>query len=142
MRALLLISIYILIYIMSIFSSKAQESTGVTVSVFIENVLNENGQILAALHTRETFMKGMGIDGYETGAQKGGLSFSFTNVQPGTYAISVMQDLNGNRRMDFETNGMPTEPYTMSGALMMGPPTFRDASFEVSSEDLEIRLRF
>jgi uncharacterized protein (DUF2141 family) len=120
----------------------AQENKGVTVSVVLENVLSDEGEILAALHTSETFMKGMGIDGYETQAKKGELSFSFTDVQPGVYAISIMQDMNSNQRMDFEANGMPQEPYAMTGIMSMGPPSFQDASFEVDTEDLEIRIRF
>ena len=142
MRSLLLISIYILIYIVGIFTSNAQQNSGATITVVLENVLNEKGEILAALHTSETFMKGMGIDGYETQAKKGQLSFSFSDVQPGVYAISVMQDMNSNQRMDFETNGMPKEPYAMTGLMSMGPPNFQDASFEVGTEDLEIRIRF
>ncbi|WP_445382541.1 DUF2141 domain-containing protein [Robiginitalea sp. IMCC43444] len=138
MRSLLAISLLFL----SIFSAKAQENKGVTVSVVLENVLSEQGEILAALHTSETFMKGMGIDGYETQAKKGQLVFSFTGIQPGVYAISIMQDLNSNQRMDFEENGMPKEPYAMTGTMSMGPPSFQDASFEVGTEDLEIRIRF
>jgi len=45
--------------------------------------------------------------------------------------------------MDFEANGMPKESYGMSGnAMTMGPPTFNDAKFEVSNENLEFNIRF
>ena len=32
-----------------------------TITVTVENVLNEKGKVIVALHTSETFMKGPGI---------------------------------------------------------------------------------
>jgi len=123
--------------------ANAQETEGVTITVTIENVLNDNGKILAALHTSETFMKGQGIDNYEVDAKKGSTTFTFENIVPGTYAISTLHDENGNQRMDFEDSGMPKESYGMSGnGMSMGPPSFEGAKFEVTNEDLEFRIRF
>lgn len=125
------------------FITQAQDVEGVTLTVTIENVLNANGKILAGLHTSETFNKGQGIDGYMGDAVEGELTFTFKNVVPGTYAISVLHDENNNMRMDFEDSGMPKEHYGMSGNEMaMGPPTFEGAKFEVAEEDLEFKIRF
>lgn len=122
---------------------QAQESTGITITVVLENVLNDEGNILAALHTQETFMKGEGVASFADSSQSGEMSFQFENVRPGTYAVSVMQDLNKNFQMDREPNGMPSEPYAFSGNDMtMGPPVFSAVKFEVAEEDLELRLRF
>ncbi|MGB5819586.1 MAG: DUF2141 domain-containing protein [Saonia sp.] len=123
--------------------ANAQTAEGVTVTVTIENILNENGKILVALHTSETFMKGKGVDNFETDAKKGAITLTFENVAPGTYAISTIHDENNNRRMDFDPSGMPGESYGMSGNEMaMGPPSFVDAQFEVTDEDLEFNIRF
>jgi uncharacterized protein (DUF2141 family) len=65
----------------------------------------------------------------------------FTNVKPGTYAIMVLHDENDNANMDFESNGMPKETYGMSNnPLLMGPPQFSDAKFEISDTDLEMKI--
>ena len=109
----------------------------------IENVLNSNGKILTGLHTSETFMNGQGIEGFAKEAAIGEMNFTFENVLPGTYAISVLHDENNNMRMDFQENGMPNERYGFSGnEVLMGPPTFDAVKFEVASEDLEFRIRF
>lgn len=134
-----------LVFILSVFfislTAKAQES--VTVTVTIENVLNDNGLIMASLHSDETFMKGAGIIDLADEAKKGEVTLTFENVKPGTYAIMVLHDENENSRMDFEANGMPKESYGMSGnAMVMGPPTFNDAKFDVTTEDLEFKIRF
>jgi uncharacterized protein (DUF2141 family) len=109
----------------------------------LENVLKDEGDILAALHTQDTFMKGPGIANYKSEAHKGQMTFTFKNVTPGTYGVSVLHDLNRNQQMDYQSNGMPTEPYGMSGNEMhMGPPSFETVRFEVGSEDQDISIRF
>ncbi len=125
------------------FGVTAQDFKGATITVTIDNVLSDQGEILAALHTDATFLKGPGVQSFKTGATEGTLTFTFEDVAPGTYAISVMQDLNGNQRMDFQSNGMPVEPYGMSGNDMaMGPPTFGRSAFEVTWDDLDLNIRF
>ena len=124
------------------FSTKAQEET-VTVNVTIDNVLNDKGTILVSLHSNETFMKGLGVIDMQEKAKKGTISISFENVVAGEYAVMVLHDENDNKRMDFEANGMPKESYGMYGNSMpMGPPTFIDAKFEVTNEDLDLSIRF
>jgi len=121
----------------------AQENEGITLTVIIENVLNDDGHILSGLHTTDTFMRAEGIKTSKNKAETGELVLTFENIQPGDYAFSILHDANDNNRMDFATNGMPTEDYAMSGNSMpMGPPTFNDAKFTVTSEDMELRLRF
>ena len=136
---------YILTLILAIcgLTLSAQEQSGVTITVVIENVLSDKGHVLAGLYTEENFMRGAGVAEYATEARAGELSFEFKNVDPGVYAITVMQDFNNNQRMDFEASGMPVEPYGTSGnGMAMGPPNFQDSRFEVGDEDLEIRIRF
>jgi len=65
----------------------SQESKGVNLVVTIENVLSDGGEILAALHTEETFMRSNGIADAMTEGKKGTVSFTFKDVIPGTYAI-------------------------------------------------------
>ena len=105
--------------------------------------LSDGGEILAGLHTANTFMKNGGIDSVMLEAKKGSLSFTFKDVKPGSYAVMVMHDLNSNKNMDFDSNGIPTESYGMSGdEMVMGPPTFEAAKFEVADKDLELSIRF
>jgi uncharacterized protein (DUF2141 family) len=133
----------ILSLIISGIIANAQDTKGITVKVTIENVLSDEGQILAALHTQDTFMRGPGIQNFQSKAKTGSISFVFEDVKPGTYAISSLHDANENQRMDFQDSGMPKEDYVMSGnEMIMGPPTFQDVKFEVVSEDLELNLRF
>jgi uncharacterized protein (DUF2141 family) len=67
------------------------------------------------------------------------MRFIFTQVPPGTYAIAVFQDINGNRRLDRTPLGLPLEPYGFSnGAGRLRRPTFAGASIQVTEQDLRI----
>ncbi|WP_228235613.1 DUF2141 domain-containing protein [Allomuricauda sp. M10] len=121
----------------------AQESTGTKITVTIDNINNDQGKVLAGLHTVDTFMKGPGIQNLESKIENGKVVLTFTGVAPGAYAIMALHDANENNRMDYESNGMPKESYGMSGNDMsFGPPSFSASKFEVGSEDLELTIRF
>lgn len=125
------------------FTTVAQEATGATVTVTIENVLSDGGTILGGLHTTDTFMKGAGIIDAVEPAKAGEITLTFENVEPGTYAIMVIHDANDNKQMDMDATGIPQESYGTSGTMnLYGPPTFADAKFEVTGEDQDIRIRF
>lgn len=131
----------LLFMIVSSFFANAQN--GVTITATVNNVHNNNGKVLFGLHTKDTFMKGKGIQNASVEIKDGIATATFTNVEPGTYAIMVLHDENDNQRMDFQPNGMPKEDYGMSNNVMvMGPPQFSDAQFEVGDKDLTIDIRF
>ena len=58
---------------------------------------------------------------------------TFTAPLPqGTYAISVYHDLNGDGELNTNFVGIPREPYGFSISRgSFGPPSFKDASFQV-----------
>lgn len=125
------------------FIAMAQEKTGIDITITIDNITSDEGVVLAGLHTEETFMKGQGIQNLKSPIKDGKVTFTFTNVAPGEYAISTLHDTNGNNRMDFEPNGMPKESYGMSGNEMtMGPPSFNGSKFTVGDKDLDMNIRF
>lgn len=133
----------LIVFILSITLSNAQEINGQTITVTIDNVSNNNGKVLFSLHTSNTFMKGPGIQNAESKIENGKVIVTFKDVTPGIYAIMALHDENDNNRMDYEENGMPKENYgTSNNVMSFGPPQFVDSKFEVSNEDLEIKIRF
>lgn len=119
------------------------QNSGAKITVTIDNVLNDKGNVAFTLHTKDTFMKGNGIMSAETKITEGKVSITFENVQPGEYAIIALHDENENKRMDFRENGMPLESYGVSNNVMsFGPPQYDDAKFKVEDKDLELNIRF
>ena len=63
------------------------------------------------------------------------VSFTFTDLQPGTYAVAVYHDENANNELDTNLLGIPSEDYGFSNnpSTIFGPPSFDKASFKVDS---------
>ena len=134
---------FILGCVFTSFIANAQENNSINIEVTIDNIVSNEGKVLLSLHTVDTFMKGAGIQQVQSSIVDGKVAFTLENVPAGEYAIMALHDLNSNMQMDFEANGMPKENYGMSGSDMrMGPPTFNNAKFEVTDQDLEFEIQF
>ncbi|MDP5158992.1 MAG: DUF2141 domain-containing protein [Flaviramulus sp.] len=128
---------------LSILFTNAQETgNSKTITVTIENITNNNGHVLLALHTENTFMKGNGIQTQESKIIDGKITVTFENVKVGSYAIMALHDENDNKTMDFSESGMPKESYGMSNnPAGFGPPQFATAKFDLK-EDLDLKIIF
>ncbi len=124
--------------------TQAQETAnGETITVTINNITNNEGHVIMSLHSKDTFMKGDGLQSEKSKIEDGKTTITFKNVKPGTYAIMTLHDKNDNGKMDFQDNGMPKESYGMSNNPMsFGPPKFDDAKFEMGSDKLEMKIVF
>jgi len=62
---------------------------------------------------------------------------------PGTYAVAIYDDANGNHRFDLTMVGLPAEAYGFSNnpAIFMAPPGFRKAAFTVAPGVNRIAIR-
>ena len=140
----------LILTILLLFSStvavKAQENSGKsnlsTITVSVTNALNDNGTVNFALYTEEGFLK-QPLFAKGSTISNGVSKVIFENVPKGVYAIVCFHDENGNKRMDFEENGMPKESFgTSNNSLNFGPPQFENSKFEVSEKDLTLEIKF
>ncbi len=71
----------------------------------------------------------------------GSITVLFDGLPAGRYAVRMFQDLNANGKIDF-AGQMPTEPFGFSNlTVLTAPPTFDQASFEVSeNKNIEVSL--
>lgn len=134
----------IIALVLSVNLSNSQDNKTLrNITVTIENIVNNNGKVVLGLHTEDTFMKGQGIANAESEIVDGEITFTFKNIEAGTYAIMALHDENENKRMDFQDNGMPKESYGMSNNPMSyGPPQYATAKFELKEEDLDLKIIF
>jgi len=75
-----------------------------------------------------------------------GASVSLGELPPGSYAIAVVHDANGNGDMDFDLLGLPKERYGFSNGARprLGPPSFDAAAVRVGGTGVtraEVTLR-
>jgi uncharacterized protein (DUF2141 family) len=119
----------------------ASTSEGTTITVTVP-VTSDEGNVLLGLYTEDIFLKAAPMKRAIAEIIDGKAIATFENVAPGTYGISLFQDKNGNKQMDFDVNGMPLEPYGISNNIMsFGPPQWSDAKFEVGNEPIEMEIR-
>ncbi|KJD33582.1 hypothetical protein PK35_07010 [Tamlana nanhaiensis] len=135
----------IIVLTLLVFFGNAQESEekGQTITVTIENITNSNGHVIISLHNEATFMKTAPLKIEKSVIKDGKITAILKNVTPGTYAIIGLHDENDNNRMDFETTGMPKESYGVSNnPVLFGPPQFAQAKFNVTDQNIEMKLIF
>lgn len=114
---------------------RKQETVSITVQ--IDGLKNKNGYVAIGLFDRYSdFPEGDDLQSKYVEANGSSVEVIFEGLEPGTYAIAVLHDENGNEEMDYNEYGMPQEGFAFSNNAMgqEGPPSFGDASFEVSSD--------
>lgn len=75
-------------------------------------------------------------------ARQTGTICRFTGLAPGSYALAVSHDLNGNRKADTNLIGMPTEDWGVSNNVRpaMRAPRFGEAKFQVAEGTTRIAV--
>lgn len=114
--------------------------------VNISNITVKQGTVKVALYNEaKDFPEGTGrMQGQELSPTQEKLTIMFKELPPGHYAISVMQDVNGNGMLDRNFFGIPTEPYGFSQRQKgeTGKPSFEQASVAIdhAAKTLDIEL--
>ncbi len=120
-------------------SISISKETTITISVPCKS---SEGNVLIGLYTEDTFLKAAPLKRVSAEIVDGKATATFENVAVGTYGISLFQDKNSNKQMDFDANGMPMEPYGVSNNNMSyGPPQWSDAKFEVADQPITMEIR-
>lgn len=103
--------------------------------VTVSNLRSNHGDVHIALYDRPDAFPdsdGMLVE-HETPVLQHKARHVFRGLEPGTYAIAIYHDENGND--DFDTNfiGLPLEGYAFSNGatVFLGPPDFDEAAFSV-----------
>ncbi|NDJ17293.1 DUF2141 domain-containing protein [Myxacorys almedinensis A] len=67
----------------------------------------------------------------------------FQNLKPGSYAIAVLHDADGNSQANRNALGIPTEGFGFSKnpAIRLGAPSFSETAFQVSGTTTKIQIR-
>jgi len=113
-------------------------------SIRINGVKNASGTILIALHdgAKGFPLKRTPVAVREAQARSGTVTVNFEGLQAGNYAISLFHDENGNKDLDTNLVGLPTEGYGFSNNARnrFGPPKFSAAGFALSAADATINV--
>lgn len=111
---------------------QGQESFNITVT--IDNIDNNEGQVFLALYNSEGEFLDTSFKGTKSTIVNNTCTATFEKIPKGTYAISIFHDENNNGKMDTNFMGIPKEDYGSSNNAkgFMGPPKWKDAKFELN----------
>jgi uncharacterized protein (DUF2141 family) len=119
------------------------EPTG-CIRVSVSNLRNVNGLVGVALfRTNKGFPdKTEGAIEGKSFSAKAGEEIVFDNLPYGTYAISVLHDENGNRKMDKNFIGIPKEGFGTSNnpKIRRGPPSFDESRVTLDRKNLDLKI--
>jgi uncharacterized protein (DUF2141 family) len=125
-------------------SASPPPATG-RVIVELLNVRSEQGEVLVALFrdAREFPDTARAFARHAEKARAGSMRVVFDGVPPGSFAVTVLHDENGNRTMDTGMFGIPKEGYGFSRDAIgrLGPPDFAAAALTLGAgEDLPVPI--
>jgi len=123
-----------------VFSSQEKLSLIVEVS----GATPGKGQAICSLFTSEdTFLKQPAIKITKLVDSNGEVVFRVDDLEPGTYAVSIVYDEDSNGKLNTGIFGIPTEPVGVSNNAKgkFGPPSYKKAAFNLStSKTIRISL--
>jgi uncharacterized protein (DUF2141 family) len=119
-------------------SSPVAADPGCTLVVHVSVLRSQAGALVCRL-----FASGEGFPGKPTykavqrvSIQGKQASCEFLGVSPGTYAVAVFHDENGNGKLDTNFLGIPSEGVGVSNNKrpLVGPPSWSDARFRLEHD--------
>lgn len=115
-----------------------------TLEVEITDIRSTEGQLMVAVHASAEGWDGKAAPAAAQLHAPSGDSalLRFEGLAPGSYAVQVMHDQNGNGELDSNFMGMPIEGYGFSNnPEVMRKATFEEARVEVGEGETRIQLR-
>lgn len=114
-------------------AARAEEAAGELV-VEVRGMRNDRGRVLIALFRSAEGFPDERDKAYASAARpirEGRARYAVSPVPPGSVAVSMLHDENGNFEMDTNLLGIPSEGYGASRnpEPRLGPPRFEDARF-------------
>jgi uncharacterized protein (DUF2141 family) len=129
------------IFIMS-FKYKAP-SGKCNLKVIISKMQSDKGQVAICLFNKaDGFPSGKALECQLAKAKTNYTEYTFTNLETGTYAVSLFHDANDNKKLDKNWLGIPKEGIGASNNARgtFGPPKFDDAKFILDKPDQAITI--
>jgi len=130
-------SLFLFIYI-AFFTTTQTYSINVTVN----NIKQPNGElVIAVFDNEENYLTKETVIAYYPVEKEGTVDIKLS-LPPGTYAIAVFHDLNGNKELDKNFAGIPKEGFGFSNKSIgfFGPPDFSDTKFSVSKNNQTVKV--
>lgn len=110
-----------------------------TLVVRAEGIAGREGEVKVAICDRSFDEAGCPRGASRAPTGSGSDRFVFEGLAPGSYAVAVYHDVNGNGQLDTIPPGLPREPYGFSNDIgRFRPPQFTAALVSVGEGSTEV----
>jgi uncharacterized protein (DUF2141 family) len=116
---------------------QAEPTTALT--VVVNGIRNKTGEICLRVYDSEKGFPHSNSSEVQSGCTKitgSSVKKVFSGLKPGTYAVAVVDDQNGDNKLNKDFFGIPQEGFGISKnptvSIQTGTPKFRNASFKMT----------
>lgn len=121
-----------------------------TLTVQINGIEHQKGEICLRVYSSEKgfpYGDNSEVQSGCTQIKGSSLTKQFSGLKPGNYAVAVVDDQNGNHKLDKDFLGIPKEGFGISNnptvSITTGTPKFRDASFSLrKNTTIKINMKY
>jgi uncharacterized protein (DUF2141 family) len=110
-----------------------------TLTVVVNGIRNKTGEICFRVYDSEKGFPMSNSSEVKSGCTKitgSSVKKVFSGVKPGTYAVAVVDDQNGDKKLNKDFFGIPQEGFGISKnpivSIQTGTPKFQKASFKMT----------
>ena len=115
-----------------------------TLQVTVSGIKPGQGNLRVAVFDeahRGQFAEGKYLSSAEAPAKEKQMTVEIPDLEPGEYAVAVIQDLNENGKLDRNMLKIPKEPYGFSGSWKWGGASYDEASFHTDEVKYSITIK-
>ncbi|BCL35804.1 DUF2141 domain-containing protein [Nostoc sp. MS1] len=114
--------------------------------VEIDGLQNKQGQVCASIFSSSQGFpsdRKRALQKQCTQISETPLTLTFDNLKAGSYAVAVIQDLNGDGTLNRNNLGMPVEPFgfSLNPEVRNSAPKFGDAAFILAGPSTVIQIQ-
>jgi len=120
------------------FTEIAQAESTTSLTVVVNGIRNQTGEICLRVYNSEKGFPDNAKSEVKSGCTKitgNSIKQVFSGLKPGNYAVAVVDDQNGDHKLNKDFFGIPEEGFGISRnpivSIITGTPKFKNASFKV-----------
>lgn len=118
------------------FAKAVNAESATTLTVKVDGLRHKTGQVCLRIYSSEKGFPISNTSEVQSGCTRitgSSITKQFYGLKPGTYAVAVVDDQNGDNKLNRDFLGIPKEGFGISKnptvSILTGVPKFRDASF-------------
>lgn len=106
----------------------------------IRAAVSDSGELMAGVFTRDTDWPYPPVETQSLPPDARILRLTFTELEPGEYAVAAYQDRNGDQKMNATLGRVPLEPWGISNNIRPAdrPPNWDESKFTLPAEGTRI----